>query len=55
MPVEVVGEVIGGIVEVAVSVAGNVDSNDEKRGCGCLGLILIGTIIIIGIYCFIKF
>lgn len=46
MPEEIIGEVLAGAIEIAASS----DSDNPKKGCGCLFFILIFCLISFGIY-----
>jgi hypothetical protein len=51
MPEEIIGEVIVGAIEiVALS-----DSDNPKKGCGCLFLILLFCLMSFGIYWLVNY
>jgi hypothetical protein len=55
MPEEIIGEVIGGLIETTSIVATSSDISDDKKGCGCLVLIFVIAIITVITYCVIKY
>jgi hypothetical protein len=54
MPVEIIGEAVFAVIEVAANVGASSDVGD-KKGCGCLALIFVIATIAVITYCLIKY